>query len=747
MSADSPSLPEPTVAEIRRLAEQLHLDLSDDAVADYRDAVAGGLSSFETVAERGDPYATDPPADREPGERVREPVAWVQRDGAVPDAEKPGGADPYNAWITRCRVEGSDEGPLAGLTVGIKDNAAVAGVEMTCGSAVVAGYVPSRDATVVTRLLEAGATVVGKTNMDDMAFTGNGHSGAFGPTLNPHDETRLAGGSSGGSAIAVATGEVDLALGADQGGSVRVPAAWTGVVGHKPTHGLVPYTGMVGIENTIDHAGPLAPDVESAATALDALAGRDPADPRQPAAVPDLDCAGALTGDPSAYSVAVLEEGFTRPETDERVNERVRDALKRLSAAGATVESVSLPLHDDATDVYTAALAEATLAAVEGEGVGHNWRGRYDVEWVEFFGEARRERGDAFPPSVKYTLLLGAYTKAAFTSRYYATAMNLRREMTAAYDALLAEYDLLAMPTTPQLPREYVPDQDRFEFLADAWGSLANTAPFNATGHPALSVPCGSVDGLRRFRASVRSRRRSEPAVGPALRHQLGVGVPVSGRDRGVAVAVPGRRIAAVPVQSAPSTPDHPRGLVPVGVDEQPTGAGRDLPVGRGLKQELSDRLLAVPLGPHPVSGPPEFPFALLALGDVPRVDHVVPLRCGVRRRDGLDPPVGPVGLQVPVLDGLDVVAVTGDDRLERRDHPLAVLGVEVLGDLFADQFRLVEPVEALDRRALVPDDARPVQQRQEVRRVQGDHVESCVRLQPRRDAAPGVPLLCHASS
>jgi len=496
MSADTPSLPEPTESEIRRLAERLHLDLSDDAVADFRDLVADGLSSFETVAERGDPYATDPPADREPGERVREPVAWVQRDGAVPDAEKPGGADPYNAWITRCRVEGSDEGPLAGLTVGIKDNAAVAGVEMTCGSAVVAGYVPSRDATVVTRLLEAGATVVGKTNMDDMAFTGNGHSGAFGPTLNPHDETRLAGGSSGGSAIAVATGEVDLALGADQGGSVRVPAAWTGVVGHKPTHGLVPYTGMVGIENTIDHAGPLAPDVETAARALGAMAGRDPADPRQPMTVPDPDCAASLDGDPSEFSVAVVEEGFTQPETDERVNDSVRAALDALADAGATVESVSLPVHADATEIYTAALAEGTLAAVEGEGVGHNWKGRYDVDWVDHFGRARRERGDLFPPSVVYTLLLGAYARERFRSKHYATAMNLRREVTAAYDALLGEYDLIAMPTAPQLPHEYDPDQDRTEFLADAWGSLANTAPFNASGHPALSVPVAPVDGL-----------------------------------------------------------------------------------------------------------------------------------------------------------------------------------------------------------------------------------------------------------
>jgi amidase len=471
------ALRDPTPAEIERLGDQLQLDLSEAEVSAFVDRISDGLSAYETVRERAKPSREEPGRPLDSGHRVRK-------------------GDPYNAWITKCSIPGADGGPLAGWDVAIKDNVGVAGVEMTCGSQVMEGFVPDSDATVVTRLLEAGARIVGKTNMDDMAFTGNGHSSAFGPTLNPHDPERLSGGSSGGSAIAVLEGEADLGIGADQGGSIRVPAAWCGIVGHKPTLGLVPYTGIAGIENTIDHVGPLAPDVETTARSLSVLAGKDPADPRQPDSVPEVDYVTELDGDASDLSVAVIEEGFTRSEADRRVNDSVRDGLAALEREGALVETVSLPIHDDAADIYTVALAEGTVAAFRGEGVGHNWKGWYNTTWVEAFGKFRRAQGGDFPPSYKYNLLLGAYTAEAYHSKYYAEAMNLRTELTAAYNELLAEYDVLAMPTAPQLPHEYVPNQDIDAFLDDAWGSLANTCPFNATGHPALSVPVDPVDGL-----------------------------------------------------------------------------------------------------------------------------------------------------------------------------------------------------------------------------------------------------------
>ena len=468
------TLPEPTVAELRELADALHLDPSDEALATFADRIADELDAYDLVRE----YAAT--SDHEPPERAA---------SRAPD-------DPYNAWITECDIRGADGGPLAGWDVAIKDNVGVAGVEMTCGSRVMEGYVPATDATIVTRLLDAGARLVGKTNMDDMAFTGVGHSSAYGPTLNPHDPDRLSGGSSGGSAIAVAEDEADLAIGADQGGSIRVPAAWCGVVGHKPTHGLVPYTGIAGIENTIDHVGPLAADIETVAQALTVLAGRDPDDPRQPAHVPTAEYEAALGSDPESFSVAVLEEGFTRPDAADAVNERVRAGLDDLADRGAAVESVSLPIHDDAADIYTVALAEGTVAAFRGEGVGHNWTGWYNTDWVAAFGERRREQGGAFPPTYVYNLLLGAYTAEAGHSTYYAEAMNLRERLTEAYSDLLTTYDAIAMPTAPQLPIEYVPDQPLDAFLDDAWSSLPNACPFNATGHPALSVPVEPADGL-----------------------------------------------------------------------------------------------------------------------------------------------------------------------------------------------------------------------------------------------------------
>ena len=467
----------PTHQEIAALGEQLHLDLTDEEVEAFRELVADSLDAYETVRDLGQPAVESTRRERDPGHRVRS-------------------GDPYNAWITECHIAGVDSGRLAGWDVAVKDNIAVGGVEMTCGSQVMEGYVPKRDATVVARLLDAGVDVVGKTNMDDFAFTGTGKSSAFGATLNPHDPDHLPGGSSSGSAVVVAEGEVDMALGGDQGGSVRAPASWTGIVGHKPTHGLVPYVGAIGIENSIDHCGPMTRTVETAAEALTVMAGKDPADPRQPETVPTEDYAAALEGDPSELSVAVVAEGFDRPEREQVVNDRVHAALDALEDAGATVETVSVDVHADAADIYTVAVAEGFLASASGEGAGHNWKGQYDTQWIDAFGRARRTQGGDFPPSVKLMLLLGGYTSEQYHSRYYAEAMNLRAELTEAFNDVLADYDVVAMPTTPMRAHEHDPEEDVFDFIADAWPNLANTATFNMTGHPSLSVPVERADGL-----------------------------------------------------------------------------------------------------------------------------------------------------------------------------------------------------------------------------------------------------------
>lgn len=467
----------PSEQRLAEFGKELHLDLTEKELDEYRQLIAESLASYETVEEYADETPLAVPEERDEGTRVVN-------------------EDPYNAWITRCTVSGTDDGKLAGWEIGIKDNIAVGGVEMTCGSEVIEGYTPEADATVVSRLLAAGGTIVGKTNLDDMAFSGNGHTGAFGPTLNPHDTDHLSGGSSGGSTIAVATGEVKVAIGSDQGGSIRVPASWSGVVGHKPTHGLVPYTGCVGIDNTLDHPGPIGRDVETVAETLTVIAGADHADPRQPNTVPTHDYAAELDGGVDGLRIAVLEEGFAQPESDPAVNDRVRAGLAALEDRGATVEPVSVPIHDDAADIYTVSISEGFLAAVRGEGLGHNWKGWYNTDWAREFGRARRERGHEFPPTVKLTLLLGAYTSEEYRSEYYARAMNLRTKLTETYDEILETYDLITMPTTPMTANKWKPEQNTIEFIGDAWTNLANTSAFNMTGHPSVSVPVEPVDGL-----------------------------------------------------------------------------------------------------------------------------------------------------------------------------------------------------------------------------------------------------------
>lgn len=472
------SLRPPTAEDIRNLGQNLHFDLTEEEIEDFVTLVSGSLEMYETVRELGEPdniHSTERKLDT--GTRARE-------------------NDPYNAWITRCDIQTSETGRLAGWDVGLKDNISLAGTEMTCGSHVVEGYIPDVDGTIVKWMLDEGARITGKNNMDNMALAGNGSSSAFGPTLNPQNPEYLSGGSSGGSATAVAIGEVDLSIGTDQGGSVRVPAAWSGVVGFKPSYGLVPFTGIVSLENSVDHIGTFTQSVEETAEALTVLAGKDPKDPRQPPTVPEEDYREQLTGNVTDMRVAVLEEGFTRPEQEDEVNERVRAGIDVLADEGATVEDVSVPLHDHGADIYTVAMMEGMLASIRGEGLGHNWKGWYNTGWAKAFGKFRRAQGGDFPPTVKLALLTGAYTSEQYYSQYYTQAMNLRNELTEAYDNVLEEFDILALPTAPQTAQKHKPDLNRIQFISRAWTSLTNVSPFNPAGFPALSVPVEPANDL-----------------------------------------------------------------------------------------------------------------------------------------------------------------------------------------------------------------------------------------------------------
>jgi amidase len=476
-----PVLRPPTREELLDIADQYYFDLSEEEIEDYLELIEDKMGFCERIDELSERTVSRLSAERDPGYRAS------------------GDEDPKNAIVTYCSVETGDDGPLAGYEVGVKDNIAVADVEMTCASKVLAGYRPKYDAEAVERLLEAGATIVAKTNMDEMAVSGSGEMSAFGPVRNPTSDDHLAGGSSGGSAVAVATGQVDVALGTDQAGSLRTPASWSGCVGFKPTHGLVSFRGAFPIGHSFDHLGPMATNVADAARVLQVIAGRDRRDPRQ-GHVDVGDYTGALGEDVAGLNVGVVREAFEFDGGEEAVNAAVRDAVDHLESLGAEAEEVSIPWHVDGFFVWLAVENEEGAAVWDAEGTGYWVGGHIDADLAEAFAKARRSQADEFAPTVKLKSLLGAFLKQKYYGRYHAKAQNLREDLTAAYDEHLEQFDVLAMPTTPMTAFELERDLTRQEAVNRAQGKKGrtrNTMPFDMTGHPALSVPCGTdQDGL-----------------------------------------------------------------------------------------------------------------------------------------------------------------------------------------------------------------------------------------------------------
>ena len=401
-----------------------------------------------------------------------------------------------NCFITEETIEGDADGPLAGTTVAVKDNISTAGVRTTCGSEMLADYVPPYSATVVDRLTEAGATVVGKTNMDEFGMGTTTETSAFGPTRNPADPERVPGGSSGGSAAAVAAGEADVALGSDTGGSVRCPAAFCGVVGIKPTYGLVSRYGLVAYANSLEQIGPIAGTVEEAAAVLDVIAGADPNDgtTRELSDVEDVDpaagYAAAADGDVDGLTAGAPTELFDG--ADERVVETVEDALDDLAARGAETTEISLPSVEHAVQAYyVIAMSEASSNLARFDGVRYGHRADADGNWNETFAETREE---GFGAEVKRRILLGTYAlSAGYHDKYYAKAQDARAWVRRDFEDAFADVDVIASPTMPVLPFELGEslDDPLRMYLADA-----NTTPVNLANLPAISVPAGEADGL-----------------------------------------------------------------------------------------------------------------------------------------------------------------------------------------------------------------------------------------------------------
>ena len=468
----------PDPDRLARLDEHFHLGLSPERRSAFAPFVEGALGAFNAVEEL---YSRSAPTAPE-------------REWSTPSEAD----NPYHAWYVTTSVNTGAAGPLSGRTVAVKDNTAVAGVPMMNGSRTVEGFVPTRDATVITRLLDAGATIAGKAVCEDLCFSGGSFTSKPGPVLNPWDTTRNAGGSSSGSAVLVATGAVDLATGGDQGGSVRMPSSFCGTVGHKPTHGLVPYTGAFPIEQTLDHLGPITRTVADSALMLSIMAGPDGLDPRQPTSIARIDYLAALSEPASGLRVGVVTEGFGTPVSDPAVDATVRDAVDVLRSAGLTAEEVSIPWHTDAMHLWNVIATEgAAYQMVDGNAFGLNSQGLYDPELMAFYGRQWRERGAEFSETVKLVALAGRYAFEEGHGSYYGMARNLVFELRKAYDAALSAYDVLVMPTLPFTAQEIPPPDAPLDvYLATALSMIGNTAPFDASGHPACSVPTALVDGL-----------------------------------------------------------------------------------------------------------------------------------------------------------------------------------------------------------------------------------------------------------
>ena len=473
------SVRKPSIDDLRKAATAFHLTLSPEDLTSFWGLTDGVIASYRRLDELA-----------EPRPRVKYPRTTGHRPG--------GEENKLNAWYWKCSIKGAPTGKLAGRKFAIKDNVCVAGIPMMNGTAVLEGYIPDIDATVVTRILDAGGEIAGKAVCESLCFSGGSHTSDPMPVHNPHKRGYSAGGSSSGSGALVAAGEVDMAIGGDQGGSIRIPACWCGIVGHKPTYGLVPYTGVFPIELTLDHTGPMARTVADVAVFLEAIAGPDGLDPRQRDVRTD-NYTEAIKGSVNGLRLAIVREGFGWEGASEKdVDQMVQDAAHKFERVGAKVTTISLPMHRDGIHVWNAIAVEgATMLMVRGNSMGTNWKGHYTTGLLDVYARGWQSRANDLSETTKLVVMLGQYMQDNYHGRYYAKAQNLARSLRAAYDEALQQADLLVMPTLPMKATPIPPPTaSREEYVARALEMIPNTCPFDVTGHPALTVPCGTSSDL-----------------------------------------------------------------------------------------------------------------------------------------------------------------------------------------------------------------------------------------------------------
>ena len=472
----------PTPSQMREVADDLGMELGDGEIDAFVELARGALGAFDLLDLLPD---------------YLPPVKYPRTPGYRPEGEE----NKYGAWYVKTSIKGPQRGKLAGKKVAIKDTVCVAGVPLTDGASTLEGYVPEVDATIVTRILDAGGEIAGKAVCEYFSYSGGSHTAVTGLVHNPRKHGYSAGGSSSGSAALVAAGEVEMAIGGDQAGSIRIPAALCGIYGMKQTYGLVPYTGILSSVFHVDHAGPMTATVADNALLLEVIAGEDGIDPRQRAVRP-AKYTEALKKSANGLKIALVKEGFEPQQNfsqegcEPDVTEKVQAAAAHFRSLGAEVDEVSIPIHAQSAAIWMGFAMEGYLNnMLKGNALGLSHGGLYVTSlndklsgWKQRSTEfppnlklgmllgqymSRHYNGHAmeFPPNLKLGMLLGQYMSRHYNGHYYAKAINLTRRMRAAYDDMLAEYDLLMMPTV------YKPGESEARDLAGA-----ADAPARSTG-------------------------------------------------------------------------------------------------------------------------------------------------------------------------------------------------------------------------------------------------------------------------
>jgi len=411
-----------------------------------------------------------------------------------------------NAYLTICEekalkeaktvdekiAKGEKVGLLAGVPIAIKDNICTDGIRTTCASKMLEDFIPPYNATVIEKLKAADAIIIGKTNMDEFAMGSSTENSAFKVTKNPHDLERVPGGSSGGSAAAVGARLAPFSLGSDTGGSIRQPAAFCGVVGLKPTYGLVSRFGLIAFGSSLDQIGPFSNNVRDCALALEVIAGTDPLDNTSSKEIGSTDYLTGIDGGVSGMKIGVPKEFFGEG-LDVEIKESIFTSIEKLKSLGATVEEISIPITEAGLSAYyVISSAEASSNLARFDGIRYGYRPK---EFEDVYDLMEKSRTEAFGDEVKRRIMLGTYVlSSGYYDAYYNRALKLKKKIKQEFKEVLAKYDIIISPVSPVLPFKCNEKKNNplEMYLADIY-----TVNINLAGVPAISVPCGtSKSGL-----------------------------------------------------------------------------------------------------------------------------------------------------------------------------------------------------------------------------------------------------------